>query len=338
MIGLLRFALAVLASPFKSKLRLEAENAVLRHQLMVLRRRLHGRIRLTNNDRWFFIQLYRWVPSILQVLTIIRPETLARWHRAGFRSYWRWKSRPLGGRPQIDMKLRVLIRRMTMENPLWGAPRIHGELLKLGLEVAQSSVARYMVKRRAPPSQGWRTFLRNHAPDIAAMDLFIVPTIGFDLLYAFVIVRLDRRDLVWINVTTHPTAEWVARQITGAFPWDGAPGYMIRDRDRIYGAVVTRRLRAMGIRDKPIAPASPGQNGFVERLIGSIRRECVDHIIILGEMHLRRVLKSYADYYNCVRTHRSLDKDAPVTRQIQRIGSIKSRVILGGLHHHYGRI
>ena len=170
MIGLLCFVLAVLASPFKSKLRLEAENAVLRHQLIILRRRPHGRVRLTNHDRWFFIQLYRWFLSILQVLTIIRPETLVR-----------------------------------------GAPRIHGELLKLGFEVAQSSVAKYMVKRRGPPSQGWRTFLHNHAPDIAAMDLFVVPTVGFDLLYAFVIVRLDRRDLVWINVTVHPTAEWVAR-------------------------------------------------------------------------------------------------------------------------------
>jgi transposase InsO family protein len=187
-----------------------------------------------------------------------------------------------GGRPQIQTELRVLIRQMSIENPLWSAPRIHGELLKLGFEVAQSSVAKYMVKRRGPPSQGWRTFLRNHAPDIAAMDLFVVPTIGFDLLYAFVIVPLDRRDLVWINVTANPTAEWVARQITEAFPWDEAPHYLIRDRDRIYGIVVTRRLRAMGIRDKPTAPASPWQNGFAERLIGSIRRECVDHIIVLA--------------------------------------------------------
>ena len=179
MIALLSFVLAVLASPFKSKSRLEAENAALRHQLIVLRRKVQGRVRLTNNDRWFFIQLYRWFPSILQVLTIIRPETLVRWHRAGFHCYWRWKSRPLGGRPQIETELRVLIRRMSIENPLWGAPRIHGELLKLGFEVAQSSVAKYMVKRRGPPSQGWRTFLRNHAPDIAAMDLFVVPTVGF---------------------------------------------------------------------------------------------------------------------------------------------------------------
>ena len=169
------------------------------------------------------------------------------------------------------------------------------------------------------------------------MELFVVLTIGFDLLYAYIIVRLDRRELVWISVTTHPTAEWVARQITEAFPWNEAPRYMIRDRDRIYGAVVTRRLRAMGIRDSPTSPASPWQNGFAERLIGSIRRECVDHIIVLGEMHLRRVLKSYADYYNSVRTHRSLNKDAPATRQIQRIGSIKSHAILGGLHHHYAR-
>ena len=191
MIGLFYFVLAVLASPFKSRVRVEAENAVLRHQLIVLKRNRRGRARLTNHDRLFFIQLYRWFPSILQAVTIIRPETLVRWHRAGFRGYWRWKSRPLGGRPQIDPELRVLIRRMSRENPLWGAPRIHGELLKLGFEVAQSSAAKYMVKRRGPPSQGWRTFLRNHAPGIAAMDLFVVPTIGFKLLYGFVILRLE---------------------------------------------------------------------------------------------------------------------------------------------------
>ena len=183
--------------------------------LTVLRRRLQARVRLTNNDRRYLIVVYRWFPSILQVLTIIRLETLIRWHRSGFRCYCRWKSGPSGGRPPIEAGLRALIRRMSMDNPLWGAPRIHGELLKLGFEVAQSSVAKYMVKRRGPPSQGWLTFLRNHAPDIAAMDFFVVPTIGFDLLYAFVIVRIDRRDLVWINVTKNPTAEWVARQIGG---------------------------------------------------------------------------------------------------------------------------
>src|ERR1700704_3430078 len=221
---------------------------------------------------------------------------------------------------------------------LSGAPRIHGELLKRGFEGGQSSVAKYMVKRRGPPSRGWRTFLRNHAPDIAAMDFFVVPTIGFDLVYAFVIVRLDRRDLVWINVPENPTAEVVARQITEAFPWDEAPRYLIRDRDRIYGSVVTHRLRAMGIRDKPIAPGSPWQNGFAERLIGSILRECVDHMIVLGEAHLRRILRFYARYYNDIRTDRSLDKDAPVSRPVQRTGVITSNPILGGLYRHYVRV
>jgi len=227
---------------------------------------------------------------------------------------------------------------MSIENPLWGAPRIHGELLKLGFEVAQSTVTKYMVRRYGPPSQGWRTFLRNHAPHIAAMDLFVVPTIGFDLLYAFIIVRLDRRDLVWISVTRNPTAEWIAGQITEAFPWNETPLYLIRDLDRIYGDVTLRRIRAMGIRDKPIAPGSPWQNGFAERLIGSIRRECLDHLVILGEAHLRRILRTYACYYNKIRTHRSLDKDAPAFRPVQRVGAIRSYAILGGLHHYYVRV
>src|SRR5438093_12768572 len=303
-----------------------------------MQRRVSGRVKLTNGYLLFLVQLYRWFPSVLKAITIIGPETLVRWHRAGFRRYWRWKSGSLGGRPKIAADLRALIRRMSIDNPLWGAPRIHGELLKLGFEVAQSSVAKYMVKRCGPPSQQWRTFLRNHALDIAAMDLFIAPTLGFDLLYGLVIVRLDRRDLVWINVTINPTAEWIARQITEAFPWNEAPHYLVRDRDGVYGPAVIRRLRAMGIRDKPIAPGSPWQNGFAERLIGSIRRECVDHVVALGEGHLRRILQAYARYYNDLRTHRSLDKDAPFSRPVQRIGSITSKPLLGGLHHHYMRV
>lgn len=240
MIPLLCFLLALFASPFKSKSRLEAENAALRHQLAVLRRMVRGRVQFTNADRLFFMQLYRWFPSVLRVITIVRPETLVRWHRAGFRRYWRWKSRSRGGRPQIGTDLRALIRQMSLENPLWGAPRIHGELLKLGFELAQSTVAKYMAKRGEPFSQGWGTFLRNHAPYIAAMDLFVVPTIGFNLLYVLVIVRIARREIVWINVTTNPTAEWIARQITEAFPWNEAPRYLVRDRDQAYGAVVDR--------------------------------------------------------------------------------------------------
>jgi hypothetical protein len=254
MIALFCLFLALSASPFKSKSRLAAENAALRYQLIVLQRRVRGRVQLTNGDRLFLVMLYRWFPSVLKAITIIRPETLVRWHRAGFRRYWRWKSRSLGGRPKINAELRALIRRMSEENSLWGAPRIHGELLKLGFEVAQSSVAKYMVKRCGPPSQGWRTFLRNHAPDIAAMDLFVVPTIGFDLLYVLVIVCLARRDLVWIDATPHPTAEWIALQITEAFPWNEAPRYLIRDRDQVYGAAATRRLKAVSRRHLCLYP------------------------------------------------------------------------------------
>src|SRR5256886_1191969 len=296
MVALFCFFPALLASPFKSSGRLEAENAALRHQLMVLQRKVRGRVHFTNSDRLFFIQLYRWFPSVLRAMIIIRPETVVRWHRAGSRRYWRWKSRSAGGRPQIPAELRALIWRMSVDNWLWGAPHIHGELLKLDFAVAQSTVAKYMAKRGEPPGQSWSTFLRNHMPQIAAMDLFVVPTIGFIQLYVLVIVQLARRELVSINVTAHPTAEWIAQQITEAFPWNEVPRYLVRDRDGIYGAAVTRRLRAMGIRDKPIAPGSPWQNTYAERLIGTIRRECVDHMVVLGEAHLRRVLNSYARY------------------------------------------
>ena len=304
----------------------------------MLQRNLRGRVELTNGDRMFFALLYRWFPSILQAMTIVRPETVVRWHRAGFRRYWRWKSRERGGRPPIRAELRALIRRMSVENVLWGAPRIQGELLKLGFVVAQSTVAKYMASKGDPSGQNWGTFLRNHAPRIAAMDLFVVPTIGFIQLYVLVIVRLARRELVWVNVTRYPTAEWIARQVTEAFPWDEAPRYLIRDRDRIYGAAVTRRLRAMGIRDRPIAPGSPWQNGYAERLIGTIRRECLDHLIVFGEAHLRRILCEYAAYYNGSRTHRALNQDAPVHRPVQSIGAITSRPVLGGLHHQYVRV
>jgi transposase InsO family protein len=233
--------------------------------------------------------------------------------------------------------VRSLIRRMSVENSLWGAPRIHGELLKLGIEVAQSTVAKYMAKRRPRSGQTWKTFLRNHVAGIGAMDLLVVPTINFRLLFVLVILRHEWRRLISLSVTGHPTAEWIARQITEAFPWDSAPTHLIRDRDASYGHAVTKRLAAMGIRDHPIAPRSPWQNGHAERLIGSICRECLDHVVIFGEAHLRHALKAYAAYYNRVRTHLSLDNDAPLVRPTRRFGNIAATPILGGLHHQYCR-
>jgi transposase InsO family protein len=236
------------------------------------------------------------------------------------------------------MEIRRLIREMSLANRLWGAPRIHGELLNLGIEVAQSTVAKYMAKCRRGQSQTWKTFLHNHAAVIAAMDFLVVPTVGFKLLFVLIILRHQRRRLISLTVTTNLTAEWIARQITEAFPWNEAPKHLIRDRDASYGHAVTGRLAAMGIRDHPTAPRSPWQNGHAERLIGSIRRECLDHIVVFGEAHLRRIPTGYAGYCNEFRTHLSLGKDSPRRRQVHRLGQLAARPILGGLHHQYCRI
>ena len=338
MIAFLSLFLHVLVSPFKTQARLEAEIVLLRHQLNVLRRRVPSKPKLAVADRLLFVWLYRLFPSVLNAVTIVQPETVIRWHRAGFRLYWRWKSRSRGGRPKVPVEIRRLIREMSLANRLWGAPRIHGELLKLGIEVAQSTVAKYMARSGRGRSQTWKTFLHNHAAGIGAMDFLIVPTVGFRLLFVLVILRHERRRLISLSVTANPTAEWIARQITDAFPWDEAPDYLIRDRDASYGHAVTKRLAAMGIRDHPTAPRSPWQNGHAERLIGSIRRECLDHIVVFGEAHLRRILAAYAGYYNELRTHLSLDKDSPGHRPIQRFGQLAARPILGGLHHQYCRM
>jgi hypothetical protein len=337
MSDLCRLIWCALIGVFWSRAALEAEILVLRHQLNVLRRKSPKRVALSSLDRLLLVALYRLAPGVLDVLKIIRPETLLRWHRAGFRAYWRWKSRPRGGRPSTPADIRRLIREMSVANPLWGAPRIHGELLKLGIDVGQTTVAKYMAKRRRPPSQGWKTFLRNHADGIASMDLFLVPTISFRLLYGFLVLRHGRRELLWLGVTAHPNAEWIARQLTEAYGWQDTPRYLIRDRDRVYGHAFLRRLRAMGIRDRPIAAWSPWQNGYAERLIGSIRRDCLDHVAVFGERHLRMLLKSYQNYYNEARTHLSLAKDAPIPRAVQTVGQTLAVPILGGLHHRYIR-
>jgi transposase InsO family protein len=338
MAELLQLIWSVLTGLFRSRASREAEIAALRHQLNVLHRQSPKRPTFSALDRLIFVVLFHIAPGITNVLKIVEPETVIRWHRSGFRLFWRWKSRSRRGRPQVPTDIRQLIHEMSLANPLWGAPRIHGELLKLGIDVGQTSVAKYMAKRRKPPSQGWRTFLRNHADGVAAMDLFVVPTLTFRLLYGLLIMRHDRRRMLWLGVTAHPTAEWIAHQLTEACGWEQPPKYLIRDRDGAYGDVFKRRLCAMGIRDKPTGPRSPWQNGHCERLIGSIRRECLDHVVIFGERHLRHILLSYHDYYNGARTHLALRKDAPISRIVQSIGAIRATPILGGLHHQYARI
>ena len=338
MCNLCRLIWDTLVGRFQSRASLEAENVALRHQLNILRRQSPKKPMLSNTDRLVFVGLYGLVPGVLSALAIVRPETVIRWHRAGFRLYWRWKSKSHGGRPKVPTDIRQLIHDISLANPLWGAPRIHGELLKLGIDIGQTTVAKYMVRRRRPPSQGWKTFLRNHADAIASMDLFVVPTISFQLLYGFLILRHRRREILWLGATTHPSAEWISRQLTEAYGWEQGPRYLVRDRDSIYGDVFIRRLRAMGIRDRPTAPRSPWQNGYCERLIGSIRRDCLDHVVVFGEGHLRHLLRSYANYYNQTRTHLSLNKDSPVSRAIETVGRILPIPILGGLHHQYVRI
>jgi hypothetical protein len=338
MLAILRALGMFVADMFKTRLRLEIENLFLRHQLNIALRRAPPRLRLCGSDRALLVLMTRLWPSLLGVVQVVQPETILRWHRTGFKAFWRWKSRNRAGRPKIDCGLRDLIQRMSKENPQWGAARVHGELLMLGFEVAQSTVSKYMVRVRNPPSQTWKTFLRNHTEAIAAIDMCIVPTLTFDLLFALLVLGHGRRQLLWFEVTRHPTAEWLARQITEAFPWTSAPAYLVRDNDGAYGHVFTSRVRAMGIRDRPTSPGSPWQNGYVERLIGTVRRECLDRMLIFGESHLRRVLASYAVYYNQARTHLALQKDAPLHRAVQRSGVIVAIPILAGLHHQYVRI
>jgi len=257
-------------------------------------------------------------------LILVKPETVIGWHRKGFKLYWTWKSRNRGGRPPIDAGIRSLIRRMARENPTWGAPRIHGELLMLGFEVAEATVSRYMPRRRKPPSQSWRTFLRNHTLDLVSIDFFVVPTATFRILYVFLALEHERRRIVHFNVIDAPSARWTGEQLVNAFPYDSAPKYLIRDRDKIYGAAFVRRVRAMEIEQLLTAPRSPWQNPYCERVIGTLRRECLDHIIVLGEQHLRRILHRYLEYYHGSRTHLTLDKDAPEVREREFIDDGRS--------------
>ena len=334
--------LGILLRTFRSAVRtrreLALENLALRQQLAVWKAR-RPRPRVTEMDRIFWMVLSRVWENWRSSLQVVRPETVVRWHRRGFRLYWAWKSRRRSGRLMISTELRDLIRRMSCANPLWGAPRIHGELLKLGLTVSQATVSKYMVRPRRPPSQAWRTFLKNHAEHLIALDFFTVPTATFRVLFVLVMLTHSRRRLVHFNVTEHPTAEWTARQLLEACGLEEAPRYLIRDRDQVYGERFSRQAKTLDIREAVIAPRSPWQNAYAERVIGSIRRECLDHIVVIGERHLLGILSKYVDYYNETRAHLSLAKDAPRPRTVQlpSEGSVVKVPRVGGLHHEYLR-
>ena len=325
---------------FADRAALHTEILALRQQVSVLKRQW-PRPSLRKADRVFWVILSCLWPGWRHALVIVRPETVIGWHRKGFRLFWTWKwRRGKPGRPPVSREIRYLVRRMSRENTRWGAPRIHGELLKLGFSISQAAVSKYMVRYPSPPSQSWRTFLTNHADCLASIDFFVVPTATFHLLFGFIVLHHERRQIVHFGVTANPTMAWVAQQIREAFPWGTAPRYLIRDRDGAYGQSFRSTVTAMGVEEVVTAPRSPWQNPYVERLIGSVRRECLDHSIILNERHLRRILGSYLDYYHGSRTHLSLGKDTPDGRPVQPAGSgtVVSLPKVGGLHHRYERL
>ncbi len=335
----IRLILGFLRAFLLPRTALTAENLALRHQLGVLQRSVK-RPRLRRRDRILWVWLSRLWADWQSSLVIVKPETVVGWHRQGFKLYWRWKSRSgKVGRPKIEAEVRRLIRRMSQENPLWGVPRIQSELALLGYQVAESTVAKYMPRHRMPPSQTWRTFLENHVGVIAGIDFFAVHTVTFRILFCFVVLRHERRRVIHFSVTANPTARWTAQQIIEAFPYDEAPRFLIRDRDGIYDEDFRKRVKHMGIKEVVIAYRSPWQNPYCERLIGSIRRECLDHLIVLNEAQLRRILASYFEYYHRSRPHLLLERNAPVPRRVERPAEGKVIVVpqVGGLHHRYTR-
>ena len=332
--------LGTLRSCFQTRAALQLENLALRHQINVLQRSQRGRVRLAELDRLLWARLLHLWSGWRSPLIIVKPETVLAWHRRGFRLYWTWKSRHRRpGRPEVSREARDLIRKTSLANSLWGAPRIHGELLKLGFELSQATVDKYMGRPRKPPSQTWRTFLDSHLKQLVSTDFFVVPTVNFRILFVFVVLAHHRRRVIQFNVTAHPTSDWTAQEIAEAFPWDTAPRYLLHDRDSVYGDVFRQRVRGMAIREVLTAPRSPWQSPYVERLIGSIRRECLDHLIVFNESSLRRTLKLYFVYYHGARTLLSLEKDAPDSRPVQppELGSVIELPEVGGLHHRYER-
>ncbi len=333
----------LLRTLFQGRAALALENLALRQQIAVLLRPRTGqRPRIRKRDRLFWVLLSKVWVGWRSALAVVKPETVIRWHRAGWRLYWRWKSKPGSGRPPIEREIRDLVRRMARENPTWGAPRIMSELALLGYQVDESTVSKYLAieRKRRPPSQGWKRFLKNHASQIAALDFFTVPTVTFRVLYVFLVLLHDRRRILHFNVTTNPTAEWTARQVVAAFPWDTAPKYILRDRDGIYGDCFTERVKGMGIEEVLTAPRSPWQNPYVEREIGNIRRECLDHVIVLNERGLYRILKRYFTYHHEDRPSLALARNSPEPRAVEprTNGRIVAIPRVGGLHHRYRRV
>ena len=336
---MIKLLINLLGLLFRSRSSLAAENLALRHQLFVLQRSTK-RPRLKAHDRIFWVWLSKLWTDWRSCLVIVKPDTVVKWHRQGFKLYWRWKSKSKNlERPKIDLEIRELVRQMSCDNPTWGVPRIRDELALLGINVANSTIRKYRIRASRPDPQTWKTFIDNHINDIAAIDFFTVPTVTFRILYCFVILRLGRRLVVHFNITTNPTANWIAQQLTEAFPFEEAPRFIIRDRDGIYGHVVRNRIASLGIKEILTAPRSPWQNGYAERLFGSIRRECLDHIIVISESHLNRVLSEYFEYYHSDRPHQSLEGNAPMHRAVEppEQGKIVAKPVLGGLHHRYRR-
>ena len=331
--------IAYVVSHFRSHQSLRLENMALRHQLAVYQHTVK-RPKLRPADRLFWRWLSRLWSDWQAALAFVQPRTVIAWQKKRFRDYWRHLSQSgKPGRPAISKEVRALIRDMWRSNPLWGAPRIVGELRKLGITVAKSTVEKYRPRVRTPASPTWKTFLTNHVPDIVACDFFTVPTATCRVLFVFIMLAHARRRIVHFNITEHPTAQWTAQQIVEAFPWETAPRYLLRDRDAIYSVTFQRRIKNLGIEEVKIAPRSPWQNPYCERLIGSIRREVLDHVIVLNDQHLRRVLTAYLSYYHRSRTHLSLAMDCPHHRAVEppEVGTVRALPEVGGLHHRYAR-
>jgi transposase InsO family protein len=337
MFNVILAVLRSLGAAFQSHRQLLLENLALRHQLMVLNRNAR-KPRFSKPDRLLWVVLRAVWSRWEKALVIIQPQTVIGWHRAGFRLYWRWKSRG-GGRPPIDPELIRLIRRMWRANPTWGSPRIRDELAKLGLQVSDSTIRKYRPIRPRSSSQTWKTFLHNHTKQIAAIDFFTVSTATFRVLCVFIVLAHQRRKVLHFAITEAPSAFWTGQQLVNAFPFKTAPRLLLHDRDGIYGAEFARRAASLGMQEKVIAPRSPWQNPYVERLIGSLRRECLDHVVILNERHLHGVIREYLDYYHHHRTHQALERDCPVARPIEAAdqGKIIELSLVGGLHHRYTR-